>query len=133
SSAAAFLRKRIEPDPYRLDEKRFAKLLADLESAKFTERDAAARALAELGRPAEPALRAALAAATGAEARKRLQALVDTLSGDLTPNELRLSRAVQAMEFAGNGEARRVLKDWATGSPEAPLTRESRAALQRLK
>jgi hypothetical protein len=48
------------------------------------------------------------------------------------PEVLRAVRAVEALELAGTGEARRVLEALAKGAGHDRLTREARAALRRL-
>ena len=49
-----------------------------------------------------------------------------------TPEEARAIRVVEALEQAGTAAARGLLTDLAGGVPEARLTREAKAALQRL-
>jgi WD40 repeat protein len=131
AGAAALLRAKIAPAVIQIDEKRFAKLLGELDSANFREREAAARGLAEMGKPVEPALRRAHDAAKSAEARQRLRGLLESLRREPTGEELRQSRAVHALELAGGPDAREVLKAWADGSPDADLTRDAKAALGR--
>ena len=41
-------------------------------------------------------------------------------------------RGVEALEHIGSPEARRLLEDLAMGTPEARLTREAKASLERL-
>ena len=65
--------------------------------------------------------------------RRRAELLLKKLAdGTLPPEELRAVRAVEVLERIADAEARRVLEDLAGGPPEAPVTREARAALQRL-
>lgn len=49
------------------------------------------------------------------------------------PDRLREVRAVEALEHVGGAEARRLLEALAKGAPAARLTREARAALERLE
>jgi RNA polymerase sigma factor (sigma-70 family) len=109
-----------------------AKLVADLDSDNPAVRQAASRALAGYGRQTEPALRQALDRGQSLEARQRIQRLIDGFAGDLSADELRERRAVMALEWAGAAEARRFLEELAAGDPDAPLTREAAAALNRL-
>jgi hypothetical protein len=51
----------------------------------------------------------------------------------LRPEQLRELRALEVLERLGNTEAHKVLKDLAQGTAEAWLTREARAALQRME
>jgi WD40 repeat protein len=129
--AVPFLAERVRPAAAP-DPKRVAKLLADLEDERFEVREQASRELEALGGPAEPALRQALAGRPSAEARRRLTALLEKLAGAPTPEEVRAIRVVEALERVGTAAARRLLTDLAGGVPEARLTREAKAALQRL-
>ena len=77
------------------------------------------------------ALREALGKRPSAEARKRLQRLLDD-TRPRSEDELRGQRAVRVLEWAGDTQARDLLKTVAAGDPAAPLTREAKAALGRL-
>src|SRR5262249_25626050 len=111
------------PDRGRLD-----RLLAALDSDHFDEREAAARELARLGLAAEPALVKAAEAASSPEARRRVGRLLEGLE----PARLRGGRSVEGVEQAGTPAARQVLEDLARGAPEARLSQEVKASLQRL-
>jgi hypothetical protein len=116
-----------------VDEPRVARLIADLDSEQFAVRRRASEGLRELGEVAGPALREALAGRPTPEARRRLERLVTDLSAPVTsPERLRALRAVEALEKSGASEARQLLAKLAGGTPEARLTREARAALERL-
>jgi hypothetical protein len=131
--AAGFLRSQIAPVP-PLDRGRLAKLFADLDSDQFRVCESAAKEIKELGSPAVPALEEALATRPSAEARQRLQTILDTLkAAQPTLAELRPLRAVQALELAGTAESRAVLRAWAGGAPGARLTADAAAALKRLE
>jgi hypothetical protein len=80
----------------------------------------------------EPLLRQALAGKPKLEVRRRLERLLASLE-ELSPHRLRLLRAVEALEYAGGSEARRLLEELAGGAPDAWLTREAKASLERLK
>ena len=130
--AVPFLAERARPAAAP-DPKRVAKLLADLEDERFEVREQASRELEGLGVLAEPALRQALAGRPSAEAKRALTALLEKIAGATpTPEEARAIRVVEALEQAGTAAARRLLTDLAGGVPEARLTREAKAALQRL-
>jgi hypothetical protein len=126
------LRDRLRPvspaDPKRLQE-----LLAGLESKHFAERQRAEDELERLAERAESALRARLAAVPTLETRRRVEQLLDKLSGPVADAErLRALRAVEALEYLGTPEAGRILQVLGRGSPDALLTREAIAAQQRL-
>lgn len=130
--AVPFLRKCLEP-VHAVEPSRLRQLLAELDSDQFAMRDKATRDLEELGELAEAALREMLAAKPSLEARRRSEELLTKLRGPLPGGKrLRAFRAVEVLEHAGTELARRLLIQLASGAPEARLTREARAALQRL-
>src|SRR5262249_11117424 len=92
------------------------------------------QSLERLGRQAEPALKKALAGAPSAEARSRVQVLLDKLSGPAQSNErLRRQRALTAMEQMGSREARQVSEALTKGPADDALTAGAKAALRRLE
>ncbi len=128
----ALLRERLRPEQVVSGE-RLKKLLADLDSDQFAVRRAASRELARLGRAAEPALRAALRRAGSLEARRRLEELLEALPREDSPEALRRSRALLALELLGTTEAREVLTTLAKGTPGTPTAEGARTALERLR
>jgi RNA polymerase sigma factor (sigma-70 family) len=126
--AVAFLKERLPPivpvEPVRMKP-----LLADLNSAEFSRREKAAKAIEALGFRAEPALREALSQRPSLEARRRIERLLANLDG---PETLRLTRAIEALELIASTQARQHLRALAQGPPAARLTQEARSALQRL-
>jgi WD40 repeat protein len=131
--AAALLGRRLR-SPAAGDPRRLGRLIADLDDARFTVRERALAELAAVGKAAEPALRKALEGRLSAEARRRVELLVRRLGPAplVSPEVLRVLRAVYALELLGTPEARRVLEALAGGAPGSRLTREARAALARL-
>jgi hypothetical protein len=128
------LRQRLRPVP-PLDEagrRQVKRWLADLDSDTFAVRRQAARQLEDLGDLAGPALREALAGKPAAEARKQIEGILEGITGWSTPR-LRVARAVMALEQAGTVPARRLLEELAGGAPEALVTRQARAAVERLR
>ncbi len=119
------------------DEKRLARLLADLDGEQFEARESAAAELEKLGETALPAYRKALQGRPSAELRRRVQALLEQhepREEALLPSaRLRELRALEILELIGTTEARRVLETLAKGMSEAWLTREANAALSRRK
>ena len=78
-------------------------------------------------------MRKALESDPSPEARRRIGKLLDALAGPVTAGEaLRVLRAVEVLEYIGTPEAQAVLKELAQGAPEARLTQEAKAALDRL-
>jgi len=97
----------------------------------FDVREKAARELRDLGELAVPALREALAQRPSLEVRRRAEGILEELA-ELSADQRRAVRAVEALEHIGTQPARQVLGVLAGGAPQARLTREARAALRRL-
>ncbi len=130
--ALPFLRKRLR-SPAPLKEEPIARLVADLDSPQLRVRQKAGDALEKLGEAAEPALRKALAGKPSLEVRRRVERLLKLLEGPVPSGaRLRRLRAVEVLERIGTPEAREVLQMLAKGAPEARLTQEAKASLERL-
>jgi hypothetical protein len=130
--AVSLLRERLKP-AQAADRERLRRLLADLDSDQFAVREKARQGLTELGELAEPALRQVLVDKPALEVRRRIQALLDNLRGPVTRPELLQSLcAVAVLEDIGTLPARQLLEDLTKGAPEAGLTREAKASLERL-
>jgi hypothetical protein len=126
-----YIRERTRP--VAADEALIARKIADLESDRFEVREEATRELEERGDLAEPALRKVLTMKPSLEIRRRVEALLDKQEKRLLSGErLRAWRAVEVLEAIGTPEARQVLEKLAQGAEAAQLTREARAALDRL-
>jgi hypothetical protein len=130
--AAPFLAARLKPaEP--VDPKKLSGWVADLDSKVFKARDRATAELTKLGDLALPVLLKALEGKNNLETQRRLEALLARLTvGELTADQVRLVRAVEALERAGTPEARQVLQTLASGAPGALPTRHAQAALDRL-
>ncbi|MGH7224725.1 MAG: WD40 repeat domain-containing protein, partial [Gemmataceae bacterium] len=128
-----WLREHLKP-VLPADARRMARLIADLDSDDFTVRERATRDLEALGQPAGPALRKALASKPSLEMRRRIEPIVEKLDNWPTSSgtSLREWRALEVLEHLGTPEARKLLERLAEGVAEAGLTREAKAALQRL-
>lgn len=132
-SSIPFLKERLGP-AVSADPKRVAALIADLDADQFVVRERAGQALYNLGDLAIPALEAALKGELSVEARRRAEQIVQRLQGPVTsPERMRPLRAVEALEQIGAADARQVLEALAKGAPEAWLTREAKASLERLR
>jgi WD40 repeat protein len=134
AEAVALLRDRLKPAAVVVvDGPQVDRWLIDLDSSKFAVREAAAKALAGLGAAIEPRLRQAVADAASAEVRRRVQELLDKLPrGGEAPEAWRQRRALRVLEQLDTPDARQLLHQLARGAPAAPLTREAKAALERL-
>jgi WD40 repeat protein len=136
AEAVALLRDRLRPaappDPRRME-----RLLRDLDDDAFEVRKRATEELRRLAEPAEPFLRQRLADKPSAEARRRLEQLLEQLREQIDefvtqPEHARALRAVEVLEHVGTPQAREVLGQLAQGAPDARLTREAKVALDRL-
>jgi len=125
--------EHVQPAP-RADEEKLARWVKDLDSAVFADREKATRELERQGEHAEPLLRKSLAADPPAEARRRIEGLLGKLNRPITSTEaIRSLRAVEVLEHIATPESCDLLKKVAAGAPEARLTYEAKAALERLK
>jgi RNA polymerase sigma factor (sigma-70 family) len=121
--------------PQGAETKRLAQLLADLDSEEFAVREKASGELVQMGTAIAPALRDKLDdPRLSAEARTRIRrALAAIGDKDSVPAaEVLGLRVIEVLERLGTPGARRALEKAASGAPEARLTREAKAALDRL-
>jgi Tol biopolymer transport system component len=128
--AVAAIKERLHPVPVP-DNDKIARLVADLDADNFATRRKAGEALEKLGELADPALRRRLAEKPSLEVRQRVEQLLAKLE-QISPDPLRVLRAVEVLEHIGSPEAKELLETLATGAEGARLTREARAALERL-
>jgi HEAT repeat protein len=109
------------------------RLIAELDDDDFNVRERATADLAKMGGAADAALRQALEGRPSAELRQRVQHLLDAKRADPEPEQMRRSRAFEALEGMATPEAKKLLEELAKGAPGAALTEESKAALARIK
>jgi WD40 repeat protein len=107
------------------------RLIADLDNEVFATREVAERKLAVLGPRVWPALREVLSRRPSAEARRRLERLLDEQRLP-AEDDLRSQRAARVLEWVGTTQAQEVLRILAAGDANASLTQEAKAALGRL-
>jgi hypothetical protein len=130
---AAFLRGKLVPVKSVVSKERLRQLIADLESDTFLVRERATEVLGKLGDEAAPAMRRALADKPALETRKRLENLLQRVEKKvLSPDELRIVRAMDALERQGTRETGDLLKTLAAGAPAALSTTEACSALKLL-
>ena len=100
------------------DLKKIEKWLADLDSTNFPKRTTASAELEKLGELAIPALKRILDTKPTPEVRRRIEPILEKLTtGVLSAEQVRVVRAVEAIENLGTTEARRVLETLAKGAP----------------
>jgi WD40 repeat protein len=125
--AIAFLARKVHPSE-SLDPKTWASLLDDLDADDFEKRIQAERTLQKLGRSIAGMVRQSIASDPRLEVRRRLERLARSWPSD--PDSLREARVIGILE---QQRARGLLYRLSEGHPEADLTREARAALNRLQ
>jgi WD40 repeat protein len=128
----ALLRERLRP-AVAVDAEKIRQLVADLGSKRFAQRQRASADLEKLGELAAPELTKALDNGVPLETRKRIEQLLEKVTGgNLSNEQLRLVRALEVLELLGTPEARQVLQALSRGAPGALPTREAQATLDRL-
>lgn len=131
--AVTLLKQHLRPVPAP-DAQKIARLIRDLDSGRFSEREKAMTELRHLGALAAPALRAARKGKPTLEARKRLDELLRELEGPITdPETLRVVRSAEILERVATPRARDLLRDLGKGADGARLTQECRDSLRRLE
>ncbi len=116
------------------NDKRMSRLLTLLDSDDFAERERATKELRELRWEAEPALHKVLEGKPSLEVRQRVTALLDGIRKQpLPPLMLRMLRGMEVLEHIGTPAARKIIASLAEGTPHSRLTREAKAALERLR
>ena len=130
--AVPLFQERLKP-AVPADAKRVEQLIADLDNNEFAVRQRAMDELEKLGELAVHALQKTLKDQPPLETRNRVEQLLEKAAAqDLSPDRLRLVRAVEALEYLGTPEAKHVLRTLAQGAPGTLLTRQVQAALDRL-
>src|SRR5262249_8200804 len=128
-----FLKSRLRPVE-ALDVARVTHLLSDLDSREFAVRENAMKEVESLDERATGPCRKVLASKPSLELRRRVELLLEKLTRKwFSPSQERLQslRALELLERIGTPEARQVLESLATGTPEARLTQEAAASINR--
>ncbi len=130
--AVSFLGERLKPVT-PIDPQKMNLWIAELSSEKFLVRKEATAKLQKAGQQAVPALQKVLPSRLPLETRRRVEGLLERLtSGTLTAEQLRLIRALEALERMGTPEARQLVRSLAQGAPGELLTLQAQAVLDRL-
>jgi hypothetical protein len=134
--ALALLQARLKP-AVPADVKRVARLITELSDPKFMVRNQAELELEKLGELAWVALEVELREGKRPlETQRRLEALLRKVREswrDPSGAKAQELRALEALEGLGTPAARKLVRALAEGAPGARLTREARAALERLE
>jgi hypothetical protein len=132
AEAVALVRKHLPPAASRAAW--VQQRIANLANSSFQVREKAMRDLLNQADFALPALEKALGNKLDLETHRRVESLLQQMGTGPLPPEQRLAvRAVEALELIGTPAARELLESLAGGAPEARLTREAKASLQRWK
>lgn len=131
-TALPFLEKMLPPVP-SAKMAPIAAWIADLDHDQFVRRERASKELLKIGEDSVPVLRKVLNEKPTLETRKRIESLLQTMDEqEISPEWLHTLRALQVLETIGTPAARSHLERLADGADGARLTREAKAALQRL-
>jgi WD40 repeat protein len=127
-----FLKERIRPAE-KVDDNKVAELIKDLNSEEFEARKLASEELSKLGELVEPALRKRLEEKPELEVQTRIEELLAKLEKPVTSPEIMSAlRMIEVLEHIGTPEARAILDGVGKGAEGSRITREARAATQRL-
>jgi WD40 repeat protein len=130
--AVAILKERLRP-AVPIPAEQVRKLIAALGDDAYETREAAQRKLAALGPAVWPALRRVMVKPASLEVWRRLERLLEAERGPPSTDALRRQRALRVLEWAGTPQAREIVRKMAAGDPDAPSTKEAKAALKRLE
>jgi RNA polymerase sigma factor (sigma-70 family) len=129
--ALPLLKETLRPVP-AVEAARVQRLIKELDDDDFATRERATAELEKLAGSVEADLRKALEGATSPEVRERLKKVLDAEGRGPSPERLRQERALELLEVVGTSGAKKLLEELAKGAPQAWLTREARAALDRM-
>lgn len=130
--AIPLIRDRLKPVS-SATHKGVPRLIAELDDAEFTVREAASEALKARGATVEPDLQRAFVKATSAEVRRLREVLDHCAATPPAPDILRQDRATTLLEWIGSTEARTILRHLSQGVPAAYPTHQAASALERLE
>ena len=111
-----------------------SRMIRDLDADRYATREKASKDLDEAGARAVPALQRALSKPPSPEVRIRARRLLAGLDGTILPaDQLIALRGVQALEYMGTPQARKLLEKLSRGEAGDRLSEEAAQALLRLK
>jgi hypothetical protein len=126
------LKEKLQP-PKPVDEKRVARLLADLDADEFARRESASAELEKVGAGAEAGLRRLVDKPPSSEAYLRASRLLERLGDKFaSPDRRRAVRAVEVLEQRNTPAARELLESLTKGEPNGWLAQEARESLRRM-
>ncbi|HZT82030.1 MAG TPA: hypothetical protein VFA26_17520, partial [Gemmataceae bacterium] len=128
--AVPFLKGHLTFKTPEVDEKRLAKLIADLDSDTFTVREKAEADLAAMGQAAVPALEKAMKDSASTEVRMRARRLLD--KAKTSSLQAQAERGLQVLVALRTKEARELLETLANGAEKEWMTSAAKDALKRM-
>jgi hypothetical protein len=132
NGSVALLSERIQPAA-PVDITKVEQWLRDLDSSNFKQRALATRELQKLGELAIPALQKVLATRPSLEIRRRVEPMLEDLTGrNLSPEQIRIVRAIEVLDKIGTPEAKQLLERLAGGAPGSLTTLQAQMSLDRL-
>jgi WD40 repeat protein len=121
------------PPVANLDAAQVKKWLGELGSTEYKTRTEAENKLMVVLDTARRMILAAAENPSNAEAGERLGRLVERIEMlNTKPDYLRVLRTVEIVEQIGTPAARKLLERWATGAPDAILTKQAQESIRRL-
>jgi hypothetical protein len=131
-ATVTFLKEQLQPAEMPKG-KNIDQLVKDLDDATFSVREQASKDLEKLEALAQPQLEKALASKPSAELKRSAEMLLAKISRPVSsPEKLQMLRGIEILEHIGTPEAQEVLETLSQGAPEARVTREAKASLERL-
>jgi len=130
--AVPCLEKRLQPLA-PIDQKIIAQAIADLADDRFQVRRAASAKLRTFGELVVPALHRRLQTVPPLEERQRIEGLLLEAKQPLSPDALRIVRAIGVLEYIGTPGAKMTLQRLAKGAADARTTQQAQSALRRLE
>jgi len=128
-----YLQTKLEPTQ-NVAAERVKQLLTNLDNASYAVRDKASEDLTRIADQIIPALQKAQSESMSSEKTRRLSEIFEKASEQRSsPENLRLVRAVEALERIGTADAASYLQVLAGGAPGAILTTAARDAVERLR
>jgi hypothetical protein len=129
----AYFKERLKPIS-AADREQIKKLIEDLNSPQYAVRQKASAGLDKFGELAAPLLNDHLKQKPPLEVAKRIEIILEKLDGPVSdPNLLRALRAVEVLEWIGNGAAQDVAAELAKGAPGHRLTEAADDTVKRLQ
>jgi hypothetical protein len=131
-NGVSYIKATLKPEAYRLpqaDAGKLDKLIADLDADTFATRETAETELQKLGQAAQAALEKAFQNTKSAEARMRIERLLEQLKEQSAQTQAR--RAMEVLVALKTPEAKEVLEALGKGDAKEWLTQAARQALER--